>query len=275
MIYPNLVEKRMKAPPGWRSMCEICPLNGQRKVGSDGPVEADFVVINDFPEREDVDINSTKGRRYGRPWSGKVGYFTKLRHLAPAGLATLTPGHNPRYPRVTALGVHVMNVAMCRPPHGDADTPVGRRAALCCGNSAKYVLKEMLRDNPHRTILPTGNIALALVRGRKAALAAYRGRPLGPVLELPLEPIPEEEIIKYVLKGRKPAEAWWPAFEKWLRSFMKLYRKAERSLVAKEAKAAKAATLAANPWLAAWAKEWQKQKRKMTNLHKGGINEHV
>lgn len=260
--YPNLVDERLNAPPGQRSMCWVCPLNGKRKVGHDGPLDAEYIAIFEAPGKDEEDWHVSKGEKYGRPLVGKTGYFVKLRNLAPAGLVELLPGRNPQYPRVGRLKVHLANTIMCCPPKNKIDSPEGKKAARCCANGLKYIVNRLLRENPNRTLIPAGGTSLSVLRGKKTSIEAYRGRPTGPYTALQFPYEPEEKIIKDVLRGQKPREVWWPYVEKWLKTFVKFYRSVDRALLRQQKKMSDASQLASLPWLVAWEKEWKKQRTK-------------
>ena len=266
--YPNFVDERINAPVGMRSMCHICPLNGQRKVGHDGPVDAKFIGIFEAPgESEEID-RLTKGVKYGRPLQGKTGYFMRVRHLAAVGLQELI--RNPRRPESPLLGalhVHLMNVAMCRPPDNKIESPIGRKAARCCANSARWHVNNILARDPNITLIPAGATALSMLRGEKTSIEPYRGRPT--MLATPqLRYEPEAEIEKFVLRGVKPQEEWWEAFALWLKKFILFYRKCGRSLTKQKEKAAQTQFLEQNGWLTDWSKLWKKQKAAATKRAK-------
>jgi len=205
--YPNYVEERL----AHGSLCHVCPLNGHRKVGHDGPASAEHIVIAEAPGADEEAWHVTRGERYGRPLVGKTGYFFKLNHLAPRGLVELLPGREPKYPKIGRLRVHLMNVIMCRPPDNKIDSAAGKRAVRCCANSARWFLNERLRENPDRILNAMGGTALSLLRGEKTPIDPYRGRLLGPHAALRFEYEPEIDIYKYVLRGMKPPEdsPWW------------------------------------------------------------------
>ncbi len=221
MHYSDYVEQRLKHG----SLCHVCPLNGQRKVGHDGPADAEHIVIAEAPGADEEGYKLTQGLRYGRPLVGKTGYFFKLRHLAPLGLVSLLPGRTPEYPRIGALKVHLMNVIMCRPPNNKIDSKEGKAAVKCCANSARWFLNERLRANPNISLHPLGGTALSLLRGEKTAIEPYRGRPTGPYETLQFELEPEADIYKAVLRGRKPKEEWWPAIQTIMKRILSLQRR--------------------------------------------------
>lgn len=151
---------------------------------------------------------------------------------------------------------------MCRPPGNKIDSPEGKKAVRCCANGARWQLNEAIRRNPNIMLVPNGGTALSLLRGVKTPIEPYRGRFLVKGDEaFPYED--EAEIVKYVLRGQKPKEDWWPAFETWLKSVMKLYKKAGRSLERRSLKSQQDSWLAENPWLTEWSKLWKKQKAAM------------
>lgn len=257
--YPRFVEERLKY-----TMCHICPLNGQRKVGHDGPADADIYGIYEAPGADEEEDRITKGHKYGRPLQGKTGYFTRVRHLAPVGLQELHPPAPGRTaPRLGKMHIHLLNVAMCRPPKNKIDSPEGKKAVRCCANSARWFLNERLRENPHRTLAPAGGTALSMLRGVKTPIEPYRGRFMVKGDEsFPYED--ENEIMKYVLRGVKPKEEWWEAFEAWIKAFVKFYRATSRYVERQAEKDAEAAVLSSNGWLTDWTKLWKKQKAART-----------
>src|SRR3990172_5932090 len=97
----------------WRlahgSLCYACPLNGQRKVGCDGPSDAPLIQIAEAPSADEEKHGRAEGAPYGRPLVGKSGYLFKVRALAPAGLATLSHAPRDKWPRVRSLNVFLMN----------------------------------------------------------------------------------------------------------------------------------------------------------------------
>lgn len=205
--WPDHVDERL----AHGALCHVCPLNGQRKVGHDGPLDVEHIVIAEAPGEKEEEYKITKGVKYGRPLGGPTGYYMKLNQLAPVGLVELLPGRDERYPIPVLKGVHLMNVIMCRPPKNKIDSKEGKQAQRCCANSARWFLNERLRENPNIMLNPMGGAALSLVRGEKTPIEPYRGRPTGPHSTLQLEYEPEDAIFKYVLRGRKPPEEsiWW------------------------------------------------------------------
>jgi uracil-DNA glycosylase family 4 len=228
MHYPDYVKERL----AHGSLCHVCPLNGQRKVGHDGPEDAEHIIIAEAPGADEESYKLTQGLRYGRPLVGKTGYFFKLRHLAPLGLVSLLPGRTPEYPRIGALKVHLMNVIMCRPPNNKIDSKEGKAAVKCCANSARWFINERLKANPNISLHPLGGTALGLLRGEKTSIEPYRGRPTGPHDNFRLDLEPENDIYKAVLRGKKPKEEWFPWFEKAMKKILTWQRaglrKAER-----------------------------------------------
>lgn len=257
--YRFWVQERLDAPVGKRSLCHVCPLNGQRKVGEDGPDDAQYVAIFEAPGADEESHLSTRGVPYGRPLQGRTGYYLRLRHLAHVGLQELLPNpRSPQSPRIGRLGVKLLNTIMCRPPDNKIDSPEGKAAQLCCGNSARWRLNTLYEADPNRTWLPAGATALSMLRGDKTAIEPYRGRPT--MHTPPLAYIPEDEIYKKVLRGKKPKEEWWPSVESGMKHWIKYWRKVERTLGASLKKATQSAFLEANQWLTEWTKLWKKQK---------------
>lgn len=242
-----------------RSMCHICPLNGQRKVGHDGPPDAEYIGIFEAPGGDEESHLSTRGVPFGRPLQGKAGYYMRVRHLAPIGLQELLPNErSPKSPRLGRLRIHLMNVAMCRPPNNDINSKEGKHAVRCCANSARWFVNKLLAENPNRTLCPAGGTALSMLRGEETPIEPYRGRLM--TLIGPLKYEDEKDIEKYVLRGQKPKEEWWPEVELGLKHFIKLWRKLTRTLESGKKKQIDSAFLLENPWLIEWTKLWKKQK---------------
>ncbi len=208
------------------ALCHVCPLNGQRKVGHDGPPpeDAQFFAIAEAPGGDEESSGIARGAKYGRVLSSKVGYFWKLEQLVPAGLAKSEQRKNTRWPEIKAMEVHTLPVIMCKPPKDKIESKEGKKAVRCCANSARWFLNEYVYDGEER---------------------------------LPYEP--EDDIYKYVCRGQKPLEPWWSEFEAWLKGLVKFHRKTERALAKQHAKADEARILAENPWLVDWTKLYKKQ----------------
>ena len=222
--YPTYVEERL----AHGSLCHVCPLNGQRKVGHDGPADARHIGIAEAPGADEEAYGATRGYKYGLPLVGATGYFFKLNHLVPRGLADVLQGKRrdgTTYDYVGNLRVHLMNVIMCRPPDNKIDSREGKRAVKCCANSARWFLNERLRENPNRMLNPMGGTALSLLRGEKTPIDPYRGRVLGPYTGLAFPYEPEADIYKYVLRGMKPKEEWWPLLERVLKMILTIQRR--------------------------------------------------
>lgn len=185
------------------SHCEVCPLNGQRKVGVDGPRDAKIILVGEAPGREEEEYNS-QYQQYGKPFVGRSGWSLKVKLLAPVQLADIET-QEVGWPKVKKLNAFVMNVLMCRPPNNKITSPEGRKAVACCSNSAKTLLKELLaqsKDGLEPVVVPLGGTALALMTG-KDTIGSYRGR----VLQLQpnaLDCMPEADILKIALRGQKP-----------------------------------------------------------------------
>lgn len=212
--HPDFVEQRLATG----SLCHVCPLRGRRKVGHDGPPDADVVVLAEAPgEKEEQHMVGKV--QYGRPLVGPSGYMTKVRYLAPAGLVTLLPNpREPEYPIVAELKAHLMNVIMCRPPKNKIESKEGKKAVWCCANSARAHLRAMIERNPKLGIIAVGGTAMDLVKGaqhkgqkklakgakrKKDSIEKLRGRPFQMDMRA-LEPIPEALIYKKALAGVKP-----------------------------------------------------------------------
>lgn len=184
------------------SMCSVCPLNGQRKVGVDGPRDAGVVLIGEAPGREEEEYNS-RWSPNGRPFVGRSGWALKVRLLAPVGLCD-TEVQEDGWIKPTKLKAFVMNVLMCRPPGNKINSPEGKRAVACCSNSARALLTELLSSSPQSLLVPLGGTALNLM-SEENTIAPFRGRVLllNPVS---LALTPESDILKIALRGCKPPE---------------------------------------------------------------------
>lgn len=190
-------------------MCHVCPLNGQRKVGTDGDPNSEHILIGEAPGADEEAY--MQGRApHGRPFVGKSGYFFKVGPLAKAELAQVAYDPGKKWGRVTRLNAFVMNVIMCRPPGNKIESPQGRKAVLCCANSARLLLQKLLAQNPARTISSVGVVSTALCVGRpKVAINEWRGRVV-PLTDwkMQLATVTPALIAKKVLSGIKADE--WP-----------------------------------------------------------------
>lgn len=267
MSHPDLVDWRLRHG----SLCQVCPLNGQRKVGADGPADAEHVVVLSMPEKDDAELGVAAGYAYGRPARSGAAYYWKLENLVPGGMAEIRKRPGKVWPDVVLTNAQILNVAMCHNP-GDpkGKKPESKQARRCCANSLRAWLRRCRRLNADISIHPCGGPALVSVMQTKAAIDAYRGRFVGNVHGDVLGPTdhewarmltnePELDIIKAVCRGKKPKEEWWPAFEAWLKSFIKLWRKTERHLATQAKKTAEADVLGANAWVVDWTKVYKKQ----------------
>lgn len=243
MQTPDLVAWRLRHG----SACAVCPLKGQRFVGADGPADAAHIVIGDVPSADEAQYGVARGVPHGRAFSDRASYWWKLEFLVTNGLAERVRRETSKWPYVRLTGVQVMNVAMCADPdapgNDPANTPNARAARRCCANSLRAWLRRRLKENPNISLHPQGAEALADLRREKSGIDAYRGRFLGPVrdtvgewesgawqahVDALLADEPEETIIKAVLRGRKPTETWWPAFEAWMKGHITWAKKQER-----------------------------------------------
>lgn len=194
----------------WRlangSMCHVCPLNGQRKVGCDGDPNAAVVLIGEAPGAEEESYNAAR-QKYGRPFVGRSGWSLKVRLLAPAGLAEVTTPEE-GWPQVKKLNAFVLNTIMCRPPKNRIDSPVGRKAVACCSRSAIALLQALQQQRSERCLVPLGGTALELLTG-ESAISPYRGRVLQ-VDPAALIPLTEAEVYSRALRGLKPPTEFAP-----------------------------------------------------------------
>lgn len=199
-----LGEVRMDDWVDWRlangSHCEVCPLRGQRKVGTDGPVDAAVVLIGEAPGADEEAY--LQGRiKYGKPFQGRSGWALKAKLLAPAQLVD-TETTEDGWIKPTKLKCFIMNTIMCRPPGNKINSPEGKKAVACCSNSARALLQELERTNSTRCYVPLGGTALELLTGQDS-IGQYRGRVLK-FDETALQPMPEPQIWKIALRGVKP-----------------------------------------------------------------------
>lgn len=259
MNSPNLV--------AWRkshgSLCHVCPLNGQRKVGCSGNIDASHIATTDFPSDEDSKLGVSRGERYGRILEDKLGYWYKREHIVQGGMAKLVRVPGRRWPRVVLSDIFITSLIMCHiPGKGKAQqkikSPIWKAARLCCENSWRRLMRKLLTENSERTLEPMGVDALCATYGEKMSIEGHRGRVAEPMtkadIDRVLAPVPELDIYKKVLRGKHPQEEWWDAIE-W---FLKGAIKGNRASLRAQIKAAKLA--AVPPEVMAWTKEWKKQK---------------
>lgn len=205
-------------------MCHVCPLNGQRKVGSDGPEDADVVLVGEAPGVDE--------EQRGRPFVGKSGWALKVRLLAPAGLAKIDESGT--WPRVKRLNAFVTNAIMCRPPGNKIDSKEGKRALACCRNSLVAQLK-YLESQRARTVVTLGGTSSSIALGREVKIGNYRGRPQW-VEPSGLVELSEAEVLKIALRGVKPPEEWL-LVKKTIAKIMAWSRSSLRKILKQEAKA--------------------------------------
>src|SRR5689334_5719331 len=101
--HPYFVEERL----AHGSYCRLCPLNGQRKVGCDGPPDSAFIGIAEAPGKDEEEDGKGRGQKYGRPLVGKTGYLLKTQQLAhpDVGLVETETRPGSKWPRVTKLHI--------------------------------------------------------------------------------------------------------------------------------------------------------------------------
>lgn len=244
--HPNLAQWRLDNG----SRCDLCPLRGQRVVGTDGPLNASHICIAEAPGQQEEEWGIRYGETFGRPLVGPTGGLWKHEELAGAGgdlVRVIDRSEQEKPPLALLNDVFVTNVVMCRPPKNKLDNPLGRKAAAACAPSLRKLLRRMLAENPNRMIEWMGATALAFSRNRlgyntskgrtKPAISPWRGRPIEPTqknldrLNAALADVPDEVLDKYLLRGVKPKEEWWGAQEKvlkqiltWNRASVKKYR---------------------------------------------------
>lgn len=195
----------------WRlahgSLCHLCPLNGQRKVGCDGPQDADHILIGEAPGHDEETYRSGVDE-FGLPFQGKSGWAMKNFLLAPAGLVDVAQVRGAKWARIRQLNAFILNVIMCRPPKNKITSPNGRKAVAACHESAIAVVKELFRIDPHRAIETLGGTALEMIQpATKGKVGVHRGRPRQIRIDL-LEPMPWEKRIRILLRGKKPPGEW-------------------------------------------------------------------
>lgn len=198
MAYDDWVDWRL----AHGSECHVCPLNGQRKVGCIGDPDAGPIAILEAPGAEEEAYNAAH-QKYGVPIVGRSGWALKHKLLAPVGLVEVEQKEG-QWPRVKKWNCFVMNTIMCRPPDNKINSPEGKKAKVCCSNSAKSLLQYLLERNPDRVLMPLGGTALDLLTGQ-ATIGPYRGRVLS-LKPQSLTPLPKDDVIKLALKGVKPPE---------------------------------------------------------------------
>jgi predicted Zn-ribbon and HTH transcriptional regulator len=161
-------------------------------------------MILEAPGAEEESYNIGH-QKYGVPIVGRSGWALKFALLAPAGFVEIEQKER-GWPTVKKWNTFVMNVLMCRPPNNKINSPEGKKALVCCSNSAKNLLAYLLTQRPDRTVIPLGGTALALLTGQ-ATIGPYRGRVL-PLTPSCVEPLSLEQTLKLALKGIKaPPEA--------------------------------------------------------------------
>jgi uracil-DNA glycosylase family 4 len=186
----------------WRlahgSQCSICPLAGQRKVGTAGPIDSDVVLIGEAPGADDETYNLGH-QKYGSPFQGRSGWALKVKLLAPAGLVEteMVEGANGElWPKIKRLKCFILNTVMCRPPDNKITSPEGKIAVACCSPSARALLTHLETLNTKRSYVPLGATALNLLLGRDdLSVGTYRGRVLS-FDSASLMRVPESQLKK-------------------------------------------------------------------------------
>jgi uracil-DNA glycosylase family 4 len=214
MIEGALMELTLENYVQWRmlngSLCALCPLNKQRRVGAAGPIDADMVLIGEAPGA-DEEAHRRGVQPYGEPFVGRAGWALKEHVLTPAGpefAVKQGQGH-----RLTAF---VMNTIMCRPPKNKLKSPIGAKAVAACSRSAVAVLN-VLMARKRRTFVPLGDAALKITKG-VSGIGKHRGRVTARGDEFDM-PLTETERLKILLRGIKPPPEW-KEHEKALRKIM-------------------------------------------------------
>ena len=184
----------------WRmahgSRCALCPLNSQRKVGCEGPLDAPLILLGEAPGAEEEKV--------GRPFVGRSGQLL-FRALHLAGLEDKPDERWWVWQRKRCIkSVLLVNTIMCRPPGNKIASPEGKRAVACCKDSAVALLKEL--SMMERVVVPLGGTALDALTGEDK-ISLYRGR----VLDVDVGAIQgtdEMVLLKAALKGKKPPAEW-------------------------------------------------------------------
>ncbi len=190
MAYNDWVDWRLSHG----SQCEACPLNGQRKVGTDGPVDADVVLIGEAPGA-DEEAYREGYQKYGSPFQGRSGWALKAKLLAPAGLVEVERMDD-GWIKPKKLKCFIMNTIMCRPPGNKINSPEGKMAVACCSPSARALLTRLEQMNDRRSYVPLGATSISLLTGREGpTVGTFRGRVLPFSLEA-LHHIPEGQLKK-------------------------------------------------------------------------------
>lgn len=195
----------------WRlahgSLCHLCPLNGQRKVGCDGPQDADHILVGEAPGKDEETYRSGVDE-FGLPFQGKSGWAMKNFLLAPAGLVDLAHTRGRKWARIRQLNAFILNVIMCRPPKNKITSPNGRKAVAACRNSAIAVIKQLYAIDPHRALESLGGTSLELLQpSTQGKVGVHRGRPRKIRIDL-LEEWTFDRIAKVCLRGKKPPPEW-------------------------------------------------------------------
>lgn len=212
--HPDWVRWRLEHPEH-PSLCHVCPYNGQRKVGADGPFDAFAMYLFESPGG-DEEKHNLRTEEYGRPLVGASGYLSKIRYFPPEAVDIVTNPRNPKWPIVRKLKVFIANVIMCKPEKNDIDSKNGKKAVKCCSPSAKALLEHFMQENPQSGVQAVGGVAASLVAGHKVGINDQRGR----VFEVrPVKYESETDIYKYVLRGVKPPD-WWKPNEKVIRQIL-------------------------------------------------------
>jgi uracil-DNA glycosylase family 4 len=171
-----------------------------RKVGCDGNIDSDFVLTGEAPGTDETKFERGR-RKYGLPFVGKSGWTMKAYLLGPAGLADVRTKPGSKWPRVVSVKPFIANVAMCQPPKNKIDSPQGRRAVLCCGDSYTAMIQELEKRKP-RMFIQLGGTALQAMTG-ETKIGQHRGR-FKWVDIAKLEPRGFDAVAKLVLRGVKP-----------------------------------------------------------------------
>lgn len=220
--WPDFVAWRLAGggDPNARCLCELCPLNGKRKVGCDGDPRSKHLAIGESPGKDESEDGIPYGRPYGRPFKGKAGYLFKLEMLVAAELAKAIDEGEHKWPRVADMKVWVANLIQCQPPKNKITTKEGKKAEIACGESLKRLVLMLLTADPNRTVDPMGAYPTSWILGKTPAqkgfkavpINAYRGYELGPYdldfYKRMLAPTPLNERIAYLLRGVKPPKSW-------------------------------------------------------------------
>lgn len=165
------------------SKCEECPLNGQPKVWSIGPQDAQMAILGEAPGRQEETV--------GEPFIGPAG------RTLTAGLAKA---------EIVRGGCWIGNVICCRPPSNNIECYEAVEAIKCCREG---FLNELSFLKALRVLLPTGNTSLEALTGERG-ITKLRGS----VFEFGKEAVVPTFHPRYI-------QEQWHMWDVWVADFMK------------------------------------------------------